>query len=90
MFPDIAAERAFGADNAQSGLPKKNRVKHLSVLLESSHLSQHYPDALAWRMHVIGFSHVAFFGSGRATACFGERFPVQSVYGSYLIQGDKW
>jgi len=68
----------------------KNKMRHLSVLLEGSHLSQHYPDALAWRMRLIGFSNIKVFGSGRATACFGERFPVRSVYGSYLIQGDKW
>ena len=68
----------------------KNKFKHLSVLLERSHLSQHYPDALAWRLRQIGFSNIAIFGSGRVSSYLGQRFPVRSVYGSYLICGDKW
>src|SRR5271154_1808817 len=46
----------------------KNRLKNLSVLLEESHLTQHYPDALAYRMRLIGFSRISIYGTGRVTA----------------------
>lgn len=68
----------------------KNRLKNLSVLLEESHLTQHYPDALAFRLRLIGFSRISIFGTGRVSSYLGQRFPWLSVYGSYLIQGDKW
>jgi ubiquinone/menaquinone biosynthesis C-methylase UbiE len=68
----------------------KNKLKNLSVLLEESHLSQHFPDALTHRMRLIGFSQISVFGSGRVSSYIGQRFPWLSVYGSYLIQGDKW
>jgi ubiquinone/menaquinone biosynthesis C-methylase UbiE len=68
----------------------KNRFKHLSVLQEHSHLSQHYPDCLAARLRMIGFSKVRVYGSGRVSRFVGQRFPVLSLYGSYLIRGDKW
>jgi SAM-dependent methyltransferase len=68
----------------------KNKLKHLSVLLEPSHLSQHFPDCLELRMRSIGFSKVKVFGSGRLTRYLGQRFPFLSCYGSYLIRGDKW
>jgi ubiquinone/menaquinone biosynthesis C-methylase UbiE len=68
----------------------KNKLKHLSVLLDKSHVSQHYPDALACRLRLTGFSRIRIYGSGRMTAHVGQRFPWLSVYGSYLIQGDKW
>lgn len=68
----------------------KNRLKHLSVLSEASHLTQHYPDSLRGRLRAIGFSGVKIFGSGRMIRYVGQHFPVLSVYGSYLVQGDKW
>ena len=68
----------------------KNKLKHLSVLLEPSHLSQHFADCLAFRMRSVGFSRVKVFGSGRVTGYLGQRFPFLSIYGSYLIRGDKW
>lgn len=68
----------------------KNRLKHLSVLQEESHLTQHYPDALRQRLRQIGFSRIRIYGSGRVSAYLGQRFPWLSLYGSYLIQGDKW
>ena len=68
----------------------KNKLKHLSVLQEASHLTQHYPDALAHRLRLLGFSRIRIFGSGRVSSYLGQRFPLLSVYGSYLIQGDKW
>ena len=68
----------------------KNKAKGLSVLLDESHLTQHFPDALAHRMRAIGYSRIAIFGSGRVSAFLGQRFPWLPVYGSYLIRGDKW
>jgi hypothetical protein len=41
-------------------------------------------------MRLIGFSNISIFGSGRVSSYLGQRFPWRSVYGSYLIQGDKW
>ena len=68
----------------------KNKFKHLSVLQERSHLSQHYPDCLATRLRMVGFSRVRVYGSGRVSRFVGQRFPILSLYGSYLIRGDKW
>jgi ubiquinone/menaquinone biosynthesis C-methylase UbiE len=68
----------------------KNRFKHLSVLQAPSHLSQHYPDCLAARLRLTGFSKVKVCGSGRVSRFIGPWFPVLSLYGSYLIRGDKW
>jgi hypothetical protein len=41
-------------------------------------------------MRLIGFSNISIFGSGRVSSYLGQRFPWRAVYGSYLIQGDKW
>lgn len=68
----------------------KNKLKHLSVMRERSHLSQHYPDCMAFRLRSIGFSRVKVYGSGRVSRIVGQRFPFLFVYGSYLICGDKW
>lgn len=68
----------------------KNRIKNLSVLLGESHVSQHYPDCLAFRLRLIGFSSIRIFGSGRVSSYLGQRFPFLSVYGSYLIRAEKW
>lgn len=68
----------------------KNKLRHLSVLLEKSHLTQHYPDCLRFRLRTVGFSKVRTRGSGRMTRYIGQSFPVLAVYGSFLIQADKW
>lgn len=68
----------------------KNKLKHLSVMLDPSHLSQHYSDCLALRLRNIGFSRIKVYGSGRVSQIVGQRFPFLCVYGSYLICGDKW
>lgn len=67
-----------------------HKLKGESVLLEESHLTQHYPDCLALRMRMVGFSRIKIYGSGKASRYFGQHFPIRSVYGSYLIYGDKW
>ena len=49
----------------------KNKLKNLSVLQEASHLTQHYPDALAYRLRLIGYSRIRIFGSGRVSLWLG-------------------
>ena len=68
----------------------KNRLRGLSVLLERSHVSQHYPDCLRHRLRSNGYSRVAVRGSGRMTRWIGARFPWLAFYGSYLVRADKW
>jgi SAM-dependent methyltransferase len=68
----------------------KNRLKNLSVLLEKSHLTQHYPKCLGFRLRSIGFSRVRIRGSGRMIRYVGQHFPLLNVYGSYLLRADKW
>jgi ubiquinone/menaquinone biosynthesis C-methylase UbiE len=68
----------------------KNKLKGLSVLLDKSHITQHYPDCLRRRMRAVGYSRVRIFGSGRMTRYVGQRFPLLLAYGSYLVRGDKW
>ena len=67
-----------------------NRWAGKSVLLDHSHLTQHFPESLKARMKMIGFSNVKIYGTGRASNYFGTRFPILSCYGSYLISGEKW
>ena len=68
----------------------KNKLRHLSVLLEDSHVTQHFPDCLRFRLRTVGFSNVRTYGSGRMTRYVGQSLPVLNVYGSYLMCADKW
>jgi ubiquinone/menaquinone biosynthesis C-methylase UbiE len=53
------------------------------------HLTQHYPRLLRMRLRMHGFKHVRIRGSGRVSRYIGERIPVLTVYGSYLVSADK-
>jgi ubiquinone/menaquinone biosynthesis C-methylase UbiE len=53
------------------------------------HLTQHYPRLLRTRLMMHGFKRVRIRGSGRISRYAGERFPLQAIYGSYLISADK-
>jgi ubiquinone/menaquinone biosynthesis C-methylase UbiE len=66
----------------------KNRIKHSSIY-SVSHLTQHFPSVLKHRLKMHGFSHVRIVGSGKVTRYLGYHFPFLTVYGSYLIFGDK-
>lgn len=55
-----------------------------------AHLSQHYPEALKLRLKMHGFSRIKILGSGKASNILGMRFPILSVYGSYLIHCVKY
>jgi 2-polyprenyl-3-methyl-5-hydroxy-6-metoxy-1,4-benzoquinol methylase len=68
----------------------KNQLKNLSVLLDPSHLTQHYSGRLRDRLMDIGFSNVGVLGSGRMSRVMGEKFPILAVYGSYLVLATKW
>jgi ubiquinone/menaquinone biosynthesis C-methylase UbiE len=67
----------------------KNRFKKLSVLLDPSHVSQHYPKSLRNRLLAIGFSDVFITGSGRVSRFLGPHFPL-NLYGSYFCGATKW
>jgi predicted SAM-dependent methyltransferase len=67
----------------------KNKLKKLSVLIDPSHVSQHYPKSLRNRLMAIGFSDVFITGSGRVTRYLGPHFPL-NLYGSYLCGATKW
>lgn len=60
------------------------------TILGGAHLSQHHPDALRLMMRTMGFSGVKLLGSGKVSWYLGYRFPLLSVYGSYLAVGNKW
>jgi 2-polyprenyl-3-methyl-5-hydroxy-6-metoxy-1,4-benzoquinol methylase len=68
----------------------KNRLRNLSVLIDPSHVTQHYPERLGKRLMDIGFSNIAVLGSGRVSRKLGEKFPLLAMYGSYLILATKW
>jgi len=58
-------------------------------ILGGSHVSQHFPDMLALKLRMSGFSRVKIEGSGKVTRYLGSKFPL-FVYGSYLAMGDKF
>ncbi|BAZ06810.1 class I SAM-dependent methyltransferase [Calothrix sp. NIES-3974] len=67
----------------------KKRIRGESVLDESSHMSQHFPHALRWKLKMMGFTSVKVYGSGKVTRYLGYYFPWLHIYGSYLIIADK-
>ncbi len=67
----------------------KNTINKETVL-QASHVSQHFPDALKFRLKMIGFSRIKVFGSGKISLYLGTRFPFLGIYGSYLLMGDKY
>ena len=66
----------------------KSRLRGQSVL-GGAHVSQHFPDALKCRLKMIGFANVHTYGSGKVSRYLGSRFPILSIYGSYLSRCDK-
>lgn len=65
-----------------------NRFRGRSVY-GVSHLTQHHPKVLKWRLMMHGFNRIKVRGSGKATRLFGSSFPLLGVYGSYLIKAVK-
>jgi SAM-dependent methyltransferase len=56
---------------------------------EEGRLSLYRPRELGALLRDAGFSSVKFLGSGRVSGVLGARFPVMSVYGSYLAIAEK-
>ncbi len=54
-----------------------------------AHLSQHFPDALKLRLRAHGFANVSITGIGRVSRLIGRHVPLLSLYGRYMIRGDK-
>jgi ubiquinone/menaquinone biosynthesis C-methylase UbiE len=55
-----------------------------------SHLTQHWPLVLKTRLRAHGFSRVRIYGSGKVSRYLGFHCPIRTLYGSYLIIGDKY
>jgi len=66
----------------------KRRLRGQSVL-GGAHVSQHFPDVLKCKLEMMGFANVNAYGSGKVSRYLGSRFPLLSIYGSYLAMGDK-
>lgn len=66
----------------------KRRFRGQSVL-GGAHVSQHFPDALKCKLKMMGFANVNTYGSGKVSRYLGSRFPLLSIYGSYLAKGNK-
>jgi len=66
----------------------KNKIRNSSIY-SVSHLTQHFPSVLKHRLKMHGFSRVRIVGSGKMTRYVGYHFPLLTVYGSYLIFGEK-
>jgi ubiquinone/menaquinone biosynthesis C-methylase UbiE len=66
----------------------KNRISRTSVY-GISHLTQHFPRILQYRLLMHGFSRVRIYGSGKVSRYLGWYFPIKAVYGSYLVVANK-
>lgn len=67
----------------------QRKFYHKSVL-GGSHLSQHFHEILRYELMMVGFSNVRILGSGRVSRYLGYRFPIKSIYGSYLAIATKF
>jgi 2-polyprenyl-3-methyl-5-hydroxy-6-metoxy-1,4-benzoquinol methylase len=67
----------------------KNRLRHLGVLIDQSHDSQHTIASMCRRLEDAGFSKIRILGSRRMTRYVGQHFPWLTVYGSYLAIATK-
>jgi len=67
----------------------KNRIQRKTVY-GISHLTQHFPKVLKQRLQMHGFSGVKLHGSGKVSRYLGSRVPLLAIYGSYMVQADKW
>ncbi len=67
----------------------KRRFRKQSVL-GGAHLSQHFYKVLKIQLMMTGFSNIRILGSGKMSRYLGYRFPLLSVYGSYMAAADKF
>jgi len=66
----------------------KKKLRGESIL-GNSHVSQHFPDALALKLRMLGYANVRIFGSGKVSRYIGVCFPWLGIYGSYLVVASK-
>ena len=66
----------------------KNKLTGESVY-RISHLTQHFPETLRFRLKMHGFSRIKILGSGKMSRFIGTHFPLLSAYGSYLVIANK-
>jgi len=67
----------------------KNKISGMSVY-GVSHLTQHFPEILRFRLQMHGFSGVKIYGSGKVSQYLGWHFPLMLMYGSYLVVANKY
>lgn len=67
----------------------KNKITGASVY-GPSHLTQHFPKVLRFRLQTHGYSGVKIYGSGKVSRYLGWYFPLLAVYGSYLVLANKY
>ena len=67
----------------------KKNIRGESILDDTSHVCQHFHDALKLKLKMMGYSHIKVYGSGKVTRYLGYHFPLLHIYGSYLAIGDK-
>ncbi|HQP88205.1 MAG TPA: class I SAM-dependent methyltransferase [Thermoanaerobaculia bacterium] len=67
----------------------RRRLSRYTVL-GGAHVSQHYHEVVRLRLKMAGYSRIRIYGSGKVTRYLGYRVPILSLYGSYLVIGDKW
>jgi len=67
----------------------KRRMKQRSIL-GGAHVSQHFPDALRFKLRMIGYSNIRIRGSGKVSRFLGCGFPFLGLYGSYLAAAEKY
>lgn len=67
----------------------KNKITGMSVY-GVSHLTQHFPEVLRFRLQMHGFSGVKIYGSGKVSLYLGWHFPLMAIYGSYLVVANKY
>lgn len=69
--------------------PDHLSLKRSGPVDDGRQLSLYRPRELGALLRDAGFSSVKFLGSGRNSEVLGGRFPVMSVYGSYLAIAEK-
>jgi SAM-dependent methyltransferase len=67
----------------------RNKIQGLSVISDASHVCQHYPDVLKFRLRMAGFSKILIRGSGKVSRILSTWAPLP-LYGSYLCVASKW
>lgn len=67
----------------------KKNIRGESILDDTSHVCQHFYDALKLKLKMMGYSRIKVYGSGKVTRYLGYHFPLLHIYGSYLMIGDK-